>query len=157
MMARPLLLVGAGGLAREVLAALRAGAGACGPDPIGVLDDDPARHGTYIDGVPVLGPTDLIHDHASAAVVVCVANPHLPIGRLAIAERLGLPADRWATVVHPSCSVPQGADLGPGTVLLAGTVLTTPSPVGAHVLAMPHVVITHDDVLEDGVTLAGRA
>lgn len=53
--------------------------------------------------------------------------------------------------------MPEGASLGPGTVLLAGTVLTTPLRVGAHVLAMPHVLLTHDDEIADGVTFAGRA
>ena len=50
---RPLLFVGAGGLARETLAAVR-----LLPEtwkPLGALDDSTALHGTLIDGVPVLG------------------------------------------------------------------------------------------------------
>ena len=50
--APPLLLVAASGLAREVLACLRTHAIA---PVIGFLDDDPARQGTLVDGVPVLG------------------------------------------------------------------------------------------------------
>jgi acetyltransferase-like isoleucine patch superfamily enzyme len=53
--------------------------------------------------------------------------------------------------------VPEGCVLGPGTVLLAGAVVTTPMRIGAHVVAMPHVLITHDDEIADGVTFAGRA
>ncbi|QWF79790.1 NeuD/PglB/VioB family sugar acetyltransferase [Amycolatopsis sp. CA-230715] len=152
---RELLLVGAGGLAREVLAAVRARPGVWAP--LGMLDDSAARHGSTVDGVPVLGGSELVHEHPDAAVVVCVANSARPAGRLAVARKLGLPDERWATVVHPAASVPEGASLGPGTVLLAGTVLTTPLRVGAHVLAMPHVLLTHDDEIADGVTFAGRA
>ena len=51
----------------------------------------------------------------------------------------------------------RGERPGAGTVLLAGTVVTTPLRIGAHVVAMPHVLITHDDEIADGVTFAGRA
>ena len=155
MTPRPLLLVGGGGLAREVLAAVR-----LLPEewkPIGALDDDPSRHGADLDGVPVLGSSDLVAELPDAAVVACVANARRPAARLGVVRRLGLPDERWATVVHPAASVPAGCVLGPGTVLLAGVVVTTPLRIGAHVVAMPHVLFTHDDEIADGVTLAGRA
>ncbi|MFD1146757.1 NeuD/PglB/VioB family sugar acetyltransferase [Saccharothrix hoggarensis] len=154
MSPRPLLLVGGGGLAREVLAAVR-----LTPDrwlPLGALDDDPARHGADLDGLPVLGGTDLVHT-SDAAVVACVANAHRPRGRLGVVARLGLRDHRWATVVHPAASVAAGTTLGPGTVLLAGAVVTAPVRIGAHVVAMPHTLITHDCEVHDGVTFAGRA
>ena len=141
MALRPLLLVGGGGLAREVLAAVR-----LLPNewkPIGALDDDPSRHGADLDGIPVLGGLELIGELKDAAVVACVANARRPEGRLTVVRRLDLPDDRWATIVHPSAFVPEGSVLGPGTVLLAGAVVTTPLRIGAHVVAMPHVLITH--------------
>lgn len=155
MTARPLLLLGAGGLTRETLAVTRALPGTW--RPIGVLDDDPARHGSDVDGVPVLGPTDLVHDHPDAAVVPCVASPHRPAGRLRLTDRLGLPAQRWASIVHPGASVADGTVLGEGAIVLSGVVVTAPITVGRFLMAMPHVLLTHDDDVGDGVTLAGRA
>ncbi|HEX4703742.1 MAG TPA: NeuD/PglB/VioB family sugar acetyltransferase [Pseudonocardiaceae bacterium] len=155
MTARPLLLVGAGGLARETLVAVRAQ-----PDrwrPIGAVDDDAARQGGDVDGVPVIGGTERVHDFPDAAVVLCVASPARPGGRLRLAERLGLLSDRWATVVHPAASIAPGTVLGEGSVVLANVVVTAPITVGAHVMAMPHVLLTHDDEIADGVILAGRA
>ncbi len=154
MSPRPLLLIGAGGLAREVLAATRAR-----PTDwavIGMLDDDPARHGTLIDGVPVLGGSGLVHEYPDVSALACVASPHRPEGRAGVVRRLGLPPRRWATVVHPAASVAEGVTLGEGTVLLAGTVITAPQLVGAHVVAMPQVLLTHNDAVGDFVTLAGR-
>ena len=92
----------------------------------------------------------LAKQNPDAAVIACVASARNPGGRLALARRLGLPDERWATVVHPSAAVPAGTELGPGTVLLAGSVITTPLRVGAFVLAMPHVLLTHDDEVADG-------
>ncbi|SDC92128.1 acetyltransferase [Actinokineospora iranica] len=154
-MSRPLLLVGAGGLAREVLAAARALPESF--EPVGLLDDDQARHGSEVDGVPVLGPTDLVHEHTDAAVLVCVASPARPDGRANLVRRLGLPPERYATLVHPMASVAPGVTFGEGAVLLAGVVVTAPQRVGAHVVVMPHALFTHGDVIGDFVTCAGRA
>jgi sugar O-acyltransferase (sialic acid O-acetyltransferase NeuD family) len=153
---RPLLLIGAGGLAREALAAARSHED---PQwtPLGFLDDNPATHGTVRDGVPVLGPVDALHDHAGAAVVICTGSSRDPGSRMRIAARLGLPADRYGTVLHAAASVARGCEIGPGSVLLAGVVVTAPQRIGAHVVAMPHAVLTHDDEVGDHVTMAARA
>jgi hypothetical protein len=100
--------------------------------------------------VPVLGGSELVGEFADAAVVACVANARCTAGRLSVVRRLNLPDERWAAVVHPAASVPEGSLLGQGTVLLAGAVVTTPLRIGAHVVAMPHVLITHDDEIADG-------
>jgi sugar O-acyltransferase (sialic acid O-acetyltransferase NeuD family) len=155
MTARPLLLLGAGGLARETLVAVRAQ-----PDlwrPIGVLDDNPVRHGDDVDGVPVLGATDQVFEYPDAAVVPCVASPLRPSARLRLTERLGLLAERWATIVHPGASIAPGTVIGEGSIVLSHVVVTAPITIGPYFMAMPHVLLTHDDEVADGVTLAGRA
>lgn len=147
---RPLVLVGASGLAREVLAVTREH----GPHTVvGVLDDDPARHGMLLDGIPVLGGLDALAAWPEAAVLVTIGRG---TGRAAVVDRLREPVDddRWATVVHPAAVLPRAGTVGPGSVLLAGVVLTTDVQVGAHVVLMPHVTLTHDDRVEDFATLA---
>lgn len=155
--ARPLLLGGAGGLARETLAAVRA-VNAVAPvwQPLGLLDDNPARHGSEVDGLPVLGPLELVGDHPDAAVVICTGSARDPASRRRVVDRLDLPEDRYGTVVHPAASLAVGTGLGAGSVLLAGCVVTAPQQVGRHVVAMPQVLLTHDDVVGDFVTMAGR-
>ena len=63
-MTRGLLLVGAGGFARETAEAVRA-VNAVAPtwELLGYVDDNPALLGTAIGGVPVVGPIDAVHDH----------------------------------------------------------------------------------------------
>ncbi|MET9088795.1 acetyltransferase [Streptomyces sp. NPDC004237] len=145
-----LVIVGAGGFARETAQAV-ADAGEF--KLLGHLDDNPALHGTDVDGVPVLGGCDLVHELTGARVVICVGNPRDYAARARLVRRLALPADRYATVIHPTASVSATSEVGPGTVLLAHCALTAAVRVGAHVAVMPQVVLTHDDVVEDFATL----
>ena len=145
---RELVIVGAGGFARETAAA-SAGSWRV----LGFVDDDPALHGTSRSGLPILGAVDSV-TAMDAAVVVCVGNPRNYTARRRIVRRLGLPVERYATVVHPSVVLGAGSVVGPGSVLLAGAVLTADVTVGAHVAVMPQAVLTHDDVVGDHATVA---
>jgi sugar O-acyltransferase (sialic acid O-acetyltransferase NeuD family) len=151
---RPLVLVGGGGLARETLE-LVAAVNRETPtwEVLGVLDDDPRLHGSTLAGAAVLGPSALVHERPEAAVVACVASPNAPARRLDLVRRLELPLARYATLVHPSAVVPPSASLAPGTIVHAGTVMTADVEVGAHVVLMPTVVLTHDDRIQEGATL----
>ncbi|MEV6861556.1 NeuD/PglB/VioB family sugar acetyltransferase [Streptosporangium subroseum] len=133
-----LVIVGSGGLAREIAQAVPA---------IGYVDDDPAKHGRLVDGLPVLGGLDTIP--AGADVVVGVGAP---ADRAALAARL--PGLRFGAVIHATVFVAATCTVGAGTVLLPQVVLTAAVSVGAHVVVMPHVVLTHDDVIADFVTIA---
>ncbi len=148
---RDLVIVGAGGFARETAAAAAAGSTW---QVRGFADDDPALHGTNRSGLPILGTVDSVVAMPDVAVVVCVGNPRNYTARRRIVQRLGLPPHRYATVVHPSAAIGAGSVIGPGSVLLAGTVLTADITVGSHVAVMPQAVLTHDDQVGDYATIA---
>jgi sugar O-acyltransferase (sialic acid O-acetyltransferase NeuD family) len=152
---RTLVVVGAGGFGRETVEAVRAlNATGRGWRIAGYVDDDPARTGTVIDGVPVLGGTAELARMPDVSVVVCTGRPGNYVSRAHIVGRLGLPAERYATIIHPSASVSGTSRVGPGSVLLAQAVLTAAVTVGSHVAIMPHVTLTHDDVIGDFATVA---
>ncbi len=145
-MSAGLLLVGASGLAREVLAT--------GIDGVaGILDDDTALHGAEVGGVPVIG------DIATAAVrderlLICVGSGS---GRRSIAGRLatlGVTRARYGCYLAPSARLGAGSSVGAGSIVLDGVVITANVSVGAHTVVMPNCTITHDDVLADFTTLA---
>lgn len=152
---RTLVVVGAGGFGRETVEAIRAlNAAGAGWRLAGYLDDDPARHGTVIGGVPVLGGIAELDRMPEASVVVCTGRPDNYVSRPRIVERVGLAPERYATIIHPSASVSVTSRVGPGSVLLAQTVLTAAVTVGSHVAIMPHVTLTHGDVIGDFATMA---
>ncbi|MEX5631236.1 acetyltransferase [Parafrankia sp. FMc2] len=146
----PLILVAASGLAREAAQAARA---AGGHDILGFVDDNPARWGSEIDGLPVLGGLDAVTERPQARIVLC---PGPGRGRERLAGRLaeaGVTEERYATIVHPTAAVSGSSTVGPGCVLLAGVVLTASVQLGRHVVIMPNTVLTHDDVVDDYATL----
>ena len=146
----PRLLVAASGLAREVLAVVRTSRAY---DVVGFLDDDVERHGTTVDGVAVLGGVDEITQHPDVALLLCVgrgADRARLAGRLA---GLGVAEDRYAGVVERSVRVPLGCEVGAGSIVLAGVVLTAAVAIGRHVVVMSNATLTHDDVLEDFATV----
>lgn len=150
----PLVLVGAGGLGRETAELVRA-INAVDPtwDLLGFVDDEIRLEGGSVAGLPVLGPVAMAAT-LDVAVAVCTARPAVGSSRPGLVERLDIPARRRPTLVHPAASLCASTSLGPGCLILAGVVATAEVRLGDHVVVMPQVVLTHDDVVEDYATMA---
>lgn len=149
-MRRPVLLIAASGLAREVLPVVRES----GREVLGFLDDRHAELPRTIGGAPVLGGIDDIPLYPDADVLVCIGSG---LGRERVVARLaelGIDASRYATIVDTSVRNPGGCPIGVGSILLAGVVITADAVIGAHVVAMPRVIITHDCLVDDFATFA---
>jgi sugar O-acyltransferase (sialic acid O-acetyltransferase NeuD family) len=150
---RDLVLLGAGGLAREAVEATRMG-GASG-NPIGYLDDDEQKHGRLIGGLPVLGPTTSVAElDPDILFVAAVASSADPDRRARLVRRLNLPDQRFGVIIHPEASLAASTTIGVGAIVLAGVVATCDVSIGRHVALMPGCVLTHDVGLGDGATLA---
>lgn len=145
-MTEGVLLVGASGLAREVLAAGFSQA-------VGVVDDRAELHGTEFAGVPVVGSLDAVAARTES-LMVCVG----PSGtRRRIVHRLsslGVGDDRFTSFMADSARIGRTSVLGRGSILLDGVVVTADATIGDHVVVMPNCTITHDDSIEDFATLA---
>ena len=90
---------------------------------VGLLDDDPQRHGTEIGGVQVLGPLEAAVDHPDAQFVFGIGSHPTRLLRHRIIERLGLPEERFVSLVHPAAKVYPSARIGPGCIVHSGVVL----------------------------------
>jgi sugar O-acyltransferase (sialic acid O-acetyltransferase NeuD family) len=146
----PLLIVGAGGLAREAAEAARASGD---HHVVGFLDENPTLWGAPIGGAMVLGGLDRVAHYPRARLLLGTGRGR---SRAALHYRLaemGVTADRYTSVIHPRAVVPPSCLIGAGSVLLAGAVLTTDVTVGQHVAVMPNAVLSHDVVVEDYVSV----
>lgn len=160
-MTRPLVLFGAGGLARETAELVRA----CHRSSdrphlhhlMGLLDDDPTLHCRQVGGLHVLGGREWLDEHTEVDIAVCVAHPLRPLARLGLVRSLGLADHRYPTLVHPRATLAGSTWVGAGSIVHAGVVCTADVAIGRHVVLMPGVVLTHDVDVADGVTLAAGA
>ena len=148
---KPLVVIGAGGFGREVVAIVTAiNAAAPTWDLLGVLDDDPSsrdRAALAALGHSVLGPvSDLSSVDAAAAI---------GIGSPATRRRIDsdLPSQEWAVLVHPDATVGPGVVLSPGTVVAPGARLSTAIRGGRHLHVDQNATVGHDAVLADCVRL----
>ncbi|HUU09803.1 MAG TPA: acetyltransferase [Phycisphaerae bacterium] len=155
---KPLIILGVGGNSIDVLDAIneinargRTPAYAC----IGFLDDDERLWGTSVHGVPVSGPLESAAEHTDAGFVLAVGSPSNFWRREAVAARVGLAAERYETIVHPTASVSRMSRLGPGTIVLQNATVASNVEVGRHVMILPNSVLSHDVVVGDFTCLAG--
>lgn len=148
-----LVIVGTEGQAREVhaivLALIEAGASW---NVVGFLDDAGTR--TELRGLPVLGKLDWLADN-DVAVVLGVGWTR---SRADVVERIaGFGGHEFPILIHPSASVGPGIELGEGTIVCPGSILTTDIRVGAHVLLNFGCTVGHDAVIDDLVTVGPGA
>jgi len=143
------IVLGAGGHAKVVISTLRA----AGYHVTGLYDDDPAKWGTLLAGVEILGPID----QAAGLAVIGIGHNAT---RKAIVDRAGRVA--WTTVVHPAACVDPTVRLGAGTVVFAGAVIQPDALLGDHCIVNTAATVDHDCVLGDfshiapGTHLAGN-
>ena len=147
---RELLLIGASGLAREVLSVLR---GNDDPHVIYVVDDQAELAGTALDGVLIVGGLSQVAHHPTADLLICVGSGAARADLVARLADLGVTPDRYTTLIHPAVGVPDSCRVGAGSILLCGVVLTTDVQLGEHVVVMPNVTLTHGNRVGSFATL----
>lgn len=148
----PLVIYGAGGFAREVawLAELCHGEGRS-YRVVCFVDDDETNHGRLVNDIPV---KDLEYACASASGARVVGGIGDPGIRARVVQKAAAAGFGFATLIHPRVERSKWVEVGEGTVICAGTILTTNIVLGRHVQVNLDCTIGHDVVMEDYATLA---
>ncbi len=147
---KPLVIVGAGGLGREV-AWLVADINHQKPewDFIGFVDD--GVQGNTVEGYPVLGPVEhLFNISADIWTVVAIANSQV---RMKFIRQIQGQGRKLATLIHPTVSMSDYVKIGPGSIICSGTVITTNVSMGKAAIINLGCFIGHDTELQDYVSL----
>lgn len=157
-MNKPVFIIGAGGLGREVLAMLRAI-----PEwqVVGFLDDlVPA--GTVVNGIPVKGGVEFLNNYPEFIhVVVAIGDP---LTKEKIVSRISNNHIHFPTIIHPRAILqdPSSIITGKGGIICAGVVLTTNIVIGDFALVNLNTTVGHDSSVGSfssimpGVNLAGN-
>ena len=123
---------------------------------IGFLDDDPAKLGQTLHGIPVLGPIASASQYSARIAISIAVLKHRSL-RHDIIAGLRLIPEQLATIIHPSSIISRFASVGPGTIVMSNTVINTDTVIGKSVIIQYHCSISHDVVIEDFVTIAPSA
>lgn len=143
-----LLIYGAGGFAREVAwLAEEVGDFHC----CGFITDDEIVQGTLVNGLPTMSFEESTDRFRDAQYVVAVGSPAL---RRTLSERAEGAGLRPATMVDPRVRQSTSNEIGTGTIVCAGTILTTNVRLHRHVQINLDCTVGHDTVVEDFATLA---
>lgn len=158
-MARGVVVVGAGGHAREVLDVIDAindaGSARDAVEVVAVLADplpEPEQFAAYDIGPDRLGPVSALRDQpASVGYVIGIgaSDARARIDREHLGER------DCPVLIHPDTFLGRRrVEFGPGTVLFAQVGLTNHITLGRHVHVNRGSTVGHDSVLGDYVTVS---
>lgn len=145
---KDLLIIGAGGHARVVLAALDS-------DVRPRLVDPAVSAGASLDGVPILGGDDVLASRKDAAHVAIGDNRR----RRSVVD--GIEPREWRSVVSPHAVILGPVEIGDGAFVGARAVLQPGVRIGRHAIVNTGAIIEHDCTVGDfahiapGVVLAG--
>lgn len=156
-MKKPIYIYGAGGLGREVLSWLP-----LLPDwePVGFIDDTTST-GTVIKGLSVVGGIEVVEQIEDLNLVLAIGSPG---AKKAIALQLLNRKINFPTLIHPSvvCGDCLSVQVGSGSVIAAGSILTTDIQIGDHVLINLNCTVGHDTYIGHysslmcGINVAGE-
>lgn len=152
MSANQITVYGAGGFGREVAwLAQSAVIGREGVEVVCFIDDDEAVCGTILNDLEVLPLSQVKEKYPGVCVVSGIGVPKM---RELTMQKACAAGFGFATLVHPRTEMSKWVEIGEGTVICAGNILTTNITLGRHVQINLDCTIGHDVALDDYTTLA---
>lgn len=150
---KDLYIIGAGGFGREVAWLVeRINEIEATWNLKGFIDDNTAIHGTLQDDYSVVGGCDYLMNITQEVWVVCAVGSAKI--RQKIVEKLKSFANvKFATLIDPSVIQSDHLDIGEGSIICAGTIITVDISIGNHVIINLDCTIGHDDIIHDFVTI----
>ena len=142
------VIIGAGGHAREVLDILRAR----GDDADGfIVEFGFGNSGTAIHNLPILGGLEWLDRRLDVTAVCAVGAPELRRRLVNEASRYGT---TFSNAIHPSLNLTPWVEMGVGVVIAGGSTLTNEIVLGDHVHINVGCTVSHDSNLGDFATLS---
>ena len=138
---RKLCIFGIGGFGRETLLIFIdsfIGTGNRYQDFCVFMENDVDYHQTEIMGAPVIRQSEYVAD--KHLLVIAVGEPSV---RKEIVEQFPSETE-YATLIHPTAVISDWVQLGQGSIVTAGTIVTCNIEIGSHAQLNLHTTIGHD-------------
>jgi sugar O-acyltransferase (sialic acid O-acetyltransferase NeuD family) len=150
---KDLYIIGAGGFGREV-AWLVERINEVEPtwNLKGFIDDNTKVQGTLLDDYPVVGGCDYLINSEREMWTACAVGSAKT--RKKIIKKLENNSYvKFATLVDPSVLYSKRVNIGEGSIICAGTLITVDVSIGNHVIVNLDCTVGHDDIVHDFVTI----
>jgi len=151
---KKVVIIGAGGFAREVLDIFDACNNAGDRyDVLGYVVESPfGTPGAIVNEKPILGGLEWLDGQHRDVFVICgVGAPELRRRLVLEAVKRGA---RFCSIIHPTVRMSRWNSIGSGVVIAAGCILTNQIRVGDHVQLNLDCTIGHDVLIGDFVTVS---
>ncbi len=119
----------------------------------GILDDNSSLHGSSVEGFPVLGPLEQVHQHEDATFVLCIGAYRTRLIRYQVLQRLNLSKERFATLIHPAAKIYSSATVGLGCIIHSGALIFNNSVLEDFVVVYPNTVIGARNLICEGALI----
>jgi sugar O-acyltransferase (sialic acid O-acetyltransferase NeuD family) len=126
-------------------------------DVAGLIDANPALRGTTVLGVPVLGGDDQIARSGATGFVVGIGNVGNPEPRRRVFDAALARGLSPVRLVHPSATISGFAEVGEGTVVMAGAIVNPGAVLGRNVIVNTGAIVDHDCRIGDHAHVAPGA
>jgi sugar O-acyltransferase (sialic acid O-acetyltransferase NeuD family) len=137
-----LVIIGAGGLGREVLAWARQ---AASPLQVkGFLDDNPAALAGFAKNVPVLGRVDDYQPEPDEVFICAIGRAE---AKRRCVERILARGGAFTNVIHATAVIGENVSLGQGIILCPQSVISSDARLGDFVTVNLHSTVAHDSVV----------
>jgi sugar O-acyltransferase (sialic acid O-acetyltransferase NeuD family) len=107
--------------------------------------NDALPPGSSVSGAPVLGPFASWRDLPEDTLFLAPLHRAKAMEeRLRIVEKLGIPANRWATIIDPRSAVAADAELGYGCFIGPFATVGPATSIGPHTVVRSGAHVSHD-------------
>lgn len=148
---KDLIIIGGGGHAKEIIWI----ADCCGRNIKGILDDSIEMIGKSVSNVKIVGSINDWVKYQDCEFVIAIGSPRTRKSVFVKIQKLGSP--KFAKLIHPSAIYSESLEIGEGTMICAGAVITIDVKLGSHCILNSNVTVAHDCVFGNFVTLAPLA
>lgn len=93
-------------------------------------------------------PSSIVSNEENLKYFIAIGDN---LTRKKFSTQLGIPIDKYATIIHPKAIVDSKSFIKQGSLIMGAAVLQADSIVGYHSIVNSNAVVEHDTVIEDFV------
>jgi sugar O-acyltransferase (sialic acid O-acetyltransferase NeuD family) len=149
---KKLIIIGASGFGREIAwLAERINEKYAEWDIIGFLDDKEELKDAVIGGYKVLGKVQTANNYHDAYFVCAIGSASV---RKKVITKINemIPNAKYATLIDPTVQMSKRVEIGEGSMICAGNIITVDIKIGKHVIMNLDCTVGHDAVIGDFTT-----